>query len=48
MEILHVKKKIQYRPRKEKDKMEITDSIPRRWKESESPSPLKNKDYYKK
>ncbi|CDW80615.1 UNKNOWN [Stylonychia lemnae] len=41
----YVKKTIVFRPRKEKDKIEFADEIPRRWKEQPN-SPLKNTKYF--
>lgn len=41
----YVKKVLVFRPRKERDKIEFTDELPRRWKESPD-QPLKNTDYF--
>lgn len=43
----YVKKVLVFKPRKSKDLIEITDEIPRRWKEK-SNSPLKNQAYFDK
>ena len=42
-----IKKQLIFRPRKVKDKIEITDDIPRRWKESPETSPPKTKEFFR-